>query len=204
MATTEEPQPAPAPLQLPATGVTGDGLVDLGADGFAAVVEASTVNFGLRSPGEQNALIGGFARWLHSLDGPVQILARAHRVDLAELAELLAATAPGLPDPALEQAATAHAAFLADLAASHELLARRITLAIRDTRGGGYATHRAAETARALGGCEVTAAVCDPAQTSAVLAAGMRATPPPTGLAAPDAVITGPPAHRYATTHGRP
>ncbi|MGH8983489.1 MAG: PrgI family protein, partial [Acidimicrobiia bacterium] len=149
-----------------------------------------TVNFGLRSPGEQATLVGGFARWLHSLDTPVQILARAHRVDLTHLADSIAGHAPTLPDPALEGAAHSHAQFLAELAAGHELLARRVTLAVRDTRGPAYAAHRAAEAARALGACEVTAHTCDEAAARAALAGTVAATPP--GGATPDAVITGP------------
>jgi hypothetical protein len=47
------------------------------------------VAFGLRTPAEQNGLVAGFARWLHSLDGPAQILVRAQRVDLAHLADRL-------------------------------------------------------------------------------------------------------------------
>jgi hypothetical protein len=73
VATTSGPgpkQPLPAPLRLPARGITDQGLIDLGPDGSTALVAASTVNFGLRTPGEQNALVAGFGRWLNSLDAP--------------------------------------------------------------------------------------------------------------------------------------
>ena len=79
--------PLPAPLRLPAKGITGDGLVDLGPDGTTALVAASTVAFGLRTPGEQNGLVAGFGRWLNSLDAPVQIVVRAQRVDLTTVAD---------------------------------------------------------------------------------------------------------------------
>ena len=69
--------PLPALLKLPARGVIGDGLVDLGPDGVAAVAEVSTVSFALRTPDEQDALVAVFGRWLNSLSGPVQILVRA-------------------------------------------------------------------------------------------------------------------------------
>ena len=72
----------PAVLRLPARGITADGLVDLGPDGTAALVACSTVNFHLRSGLEQRGLVGGYARWLNSLDSPVQILIRSRRVDL--------------------------------------------------------------------------------------------------------------------------
>jgi PrgI family protein len=164
-------QPLPAPLRLPARGITEQGLVDLGPDGCAAVVTASTVNFGLRTPGEQNGLVAGFARWLNSLDAPVQILIRAQRVDLSTLADRILDRAPTLPHPALEQAALAHAAFLDQLATERELLHRHVTVTVRDGRGPAHAQHRAAEAARALAACEVDAQVCDGPTAAATLAA---------------------------------
>ncbi len=173
--------PLPAPLRLPAKGVTAAGLVDLGPDGTTGLVAASTVAFGLRTPAEQNSLVGGFARWLHSLDGPAQILVRARRVDLTHLADRLIAQAPSLPDPALEEAARAHAAFLHQFATGRELLHRQITVAVRSTRSPGHTVHQATETVRALSGCEVTARVLAPADAAVTLADVLNpsATPSP-------------------------
>src|SRR6266536_2946668 len=176
--------PLPAPLRLPAKGVTADGLVDLGPDGTTALVAASTVAFGLRTPGEQNGLVAGFGRWLNSLDAPVQILVRAERVDLTAVADRIHAQAPSLPHPALEEAALSHAAFLDELAAQRELLHRQVTIAVRDRRGPGHTIHRASEAVRALAACEVTASVLDAADTAATLAGCLDPTapPPPVGL----------------------
>src|SRR5437762_3718758 len=171
--------PLPAPLRLPAKGITSDGLVDLGPDGTTALVSASTtVAFGLRTPGEQNGLVAGFGRWLNSLDAPVQILVRAERVDLTTVADRIADLAPSLPHPALEQAALSHVAFLDDLAAQRELLHRRVTIAVRDRRGPGHTLHRAAEAVRALGACEVTATVLDGPDAAGTLAACLDPTAP--------------------------
>ncbi len=185
--------PLPAPLRLPAKGITPDGLVDLGPDGTTALVAASTVAFGLRTPGEQNSLVAGFGRWLNSLDAPVQILVRAERVDLTTVADRIHYHAPNLPHPALEEAALSHAAFLDDLAAQRELLHRQVTIAVRDRRGGGHTLHRASEAVRALAACEVTATVLDAADTAATLAGCLDPTapPPPVGLAPDGAVIHG-------------
>jgi hypothetical protein len=163
--------PLPAPLRLPAKGITGDGLIDLGPDGTTALVAASTVAFGLRSPGEQNGLVAGFARWLNSLDSPTQILVRAQRVDLTYIADRIEHRAAALPHPALEDAARSHAGFLDDLAAQRELLHRQVTVAVRGRRGPGHTAHQAREAVRALAGCEVTATVLDGYDTQAALAA---------------------------------
>ncbi|MEV6299887.1 PrgI family mobile element protein [Actinoplanes sp. NPDC051861] len=166
--------PLPAPLRLPARGITADGLIDLGPDGTTGLVAASTVAFGLRTPAEQNSLVAGFARWLHSLDGPAQILVRAQRVDLTHLGDLLVSRAPSLPHPALEDAAHSHAQFLDDLAARRELLHRHVTVAVRSTRSPGNTVHQAAETVRALSGCEVAARVLDPLDAAATLAGALN------------------------------
>ena len=185
--------PLPAPLRLPAKGITSDGLVDLGPDGTTALVTASTVAFGLRTPGEQNGLVAGFGRWLNSLDAPVQILVRAERVDLTTIADRIADLAPSLPHPALEAAALSHVAFLDDLAAQRELLHRQVTIAVRDRRGAGHTLHRAAEAVRALGACEVDAAVLDGYAAAATLAASLDPTGPQPGTsgAGAGAVIHG-------------
>lgn len=127
--------------------------------------------FGLRSPGEQNGLVAGIARWLNSLDSPTQILARAQRVDLTHIADRIKRRAPGLPHPALEDAARSHAVFLEDLTAQRELLHRQLTVAVRGRRGPGHTAHQAREAVRALAGCEVAGTVLDALDTQAALAA---------------------------------
>jgi hypothetical protein len=92
-------------LRPPARDLAGDGVVDLGPQGAALVCEASTVNFALRTPAEQQALISAFARVLHAVIAPVQVLVRVERADLTAHLCQLDQTAGGLPHPALEAAA---------------------------------------------------------------------------------------------------
>jgi hypothetical protein len=127
---------SPAPLRLPAEGVAGTGgnagVIDLGGDGLAMIAVCSTVNFSLRTPAEQEALVGSFARYLHSLTAPVQILVRAERLDLAPQIAQLRDRAGGLPHPALEAAARDHADYLAELTAQADLLRRQVLLVLRE------------------------------------------------------------------------
>jgi len=186
----------PAPLRLPAGRVAPDGSVDLGSDGAAVLLECTTVSFALATPGEQEGMTGAFGRWLNSLTGPAQILIRAERVDLSAAVARLEQTAPLLPHPSLESAALEHAAFLADLAASRDLLRRQVILVIREPayRGRGDAAvsramRRADDAARALAAAGVRAAVLDAHQAAAVIAAACD--PWQVVLSgAPDAVIT--------------
>ncbi|MEU6355695.1 PrgI family protein [Streptomyces sp. NPDC047072] len=136
---------APASLRLPAEDVTDTGVIDLGTDGVTVVAVCSTVNFALRTPGEQDSLVSAFGRYLHSLTAPVQILVRAEHLDLsAQIAELHD-NAPSLPHPALETAAHEHADYLAHLGRTSDLLRRQVLLVLREPIG-------AAGTVDGLGG----------------------------------------------------
>ncbi|MEU6572574.1 PrgI family protein [Streptomyces sp. NPDC046805] len=172
--------PPPAAMRMPYDGITGEGVLDLGREGKAALATCSTVNFELRSTAEQQGLTAAFARWLNSLTGPTQLLVRCHRIDLAPLADTLQQEAAALPHPALEQAARAHADFLADLATGGNLLGRQIVLVAREEAaapgmrrhaGEGRVRQRLAEAARALTGAEITVTPLDAEQSAELVSA---------------------------------
>ncbi|MET7398022.1 PrgI family protein [Dactylosporangium sp. NPDC005572] len=191
--------PLPAPLQLPADAIGDDGQISLGGT-KAAVVAATSVNLALRTADEQAALIDTFGRWLNSLSTPTQIVVSAQPVDLASSARTLARAADRLPHAALASACTDHAEFLADLAERRDPLRRQVLIVTRTSGGerGEQTRHaarrRADDTVRALSGLGITTRTLDgPAVTAALAAAADPYRPPrPGGLAAPDAVITGP------------
>jgi hypothetical protein len=163
-----------APLRLPARGITADGIVETG-DRSLALVAASTVNIDLRTAAEQAAVIGGFARWLNALTGPVQILVSAQRVDLAAHALRIAERAlPGSDAPSvLAQAARGHADWLLDLAQECDPLARTVTVVhtAPGPGGGTEAARRAARTASALTALGASTVALDGATATAVLTA---------------------------------
>lgn len=132
----------------------GVGVVDLGPDGLVAIAALSTVNLTLRTPSEQDGLVDTYARYLHTLSAPVQILVRAVPLDLTSHLRHLHAQARALPHPALAAAAAAHRDHLVRLTArrgEHELLTRRVLLVLREptrraaTPGANRSATRAAE-----------------------------------------------------------
>ena len=125
-------QVSPTALRLPAEAVTETGVVDLGDDGLAVVAVASTVNFALRTPQEQEALVASFGRYLHSLTAPVQVLVRTERLALSAQITGLRDRAGGLPHPALEAAALEHADYLVQLGLQTDLLRRQVLLILRE------------------------------------------------------------------------
>jgi hypothetical protein len=184
--------PLPSPLRLPATAITPAGTITLGGDASVAVAAASTVNFALRTPAEQQALTAAFGRWLNSLQHPAQILIRAHRIDLTATAAQIRASAPALPHPALERAALGHAAFLEHLAEDRDLLARQVLIAVREPTSG-QAARRITDATRALAAAGVAITPLDGSGATAMLAACCTpGQPPPTTAAAAPAgqVIT--------------
>lgn len=191
----------PAPLDPLYRAVASDGVIGLGDGGAAVAAAVSTVNLALRTPAEQDVLTAAFGRWLNSLTGPAQILIRAGRADLSGAVAALEDIAPALPDPALEDAARDHAAFLAELAASRELLTRQVLLVTREPRptgpvaarsgaGGARVAQRAAEAARLLAAADLTVSVLDGGQVTALLAA---ASDPGTDIHASRLAIPGQP-----------
>jgi hypothetical protein len=188
-----DPHPPPAPLTLPARELRSDGVFDLDGDGAAIVCRVVPVSFALRTPAEQQALIGGFGRYLNSLTTPVQILVRSTPVDLTAAVAALRDTAGGLPHPALETAARDHADYLAGLAASRDLLTREVLLVLRDPGPSADALRRIGPDATsALAGCGLTVTVLDATAASGVFSAAADpwSPPRPAGMAALDAVVT--------------
>jgi hypothetical protein len=107
------------------------GILDLGPDGVAVLAAVTPVNFTLRNPAEQDALIAGFARWLHTLTHPVQILTRTRPLDLSTTVTALRTRSRHAHPAALAAAGRAHAEHLAGLAAHTDLLHREIVLVFR-------------------------------------------------------------------------
>jgi hypothetical protein len=171
---TTPSEPVPSVLRLPAVAIAGNGVIDLGNGGSAALVAATTVNVGLRTGAEQAAAVGGYARWLNSLTGPVQIVVSAQRVDLTSHAQRIADTAETLPHPALADAALDYAEHLLDIGEQRDPLWRTVTLACAATgerASAAEAMRHAEHTAAALAGLGAQTRVLDGETAAAVLAA---------------------------------
>lgn len=50
---------------------------------FRAILLASSVNFDLKSPDEQESLIAGYQSFLNSLDFPIQIMIQSRKIDIS-------------------------------------------------------------------------------------------------------------------------
>ncbi|WP_280448458.1 PrgI family protein [Nocardia brasiliensis] len=157
-ALTAESMRLPESVSGSASG--GVGVIDLGTDGLVVVAVAGTLNLSLRTPAEQDSLVGQLAGWLHTLRQPVQILIRSARLDLTgHITGLHTAAQQMSPD--LAAAALDHAEHLADLVAAENPTHRQVLLVWREPMpglratgiratlaGGGRARHKLSSVAR--------------------------------------------------------
>jgi hypothetical protein len=190
---TATPAPMPAVLRLPAEAISPAGVLSLPGGTTAAVVACGTVNLALRTGGEQQALIGGFGRWLNSLASPAQIVVSTQRVDLAAHATRLRTAAQAMTQPALSAAAADQATFLHQLAHTRDPLRRQVLVLVHGHTGRrGAATGQGEDTVRALAALGVDARVLDAAGLTAALVTAVDPYAPPVGgrRAAPDTTIT--------------
>ena len=158
---------------------------------------ASPVNLRLRTPAEQQQLLAGFARLLHALTGPMQVLVRSQPADLAPLATRLRGQAAALAHPALEQAALAHASWLEQVGARHQARHRELLVIFTQPPAAPDATaalaRQAEQATTLLAAAGVTLTVLDADAAGRVLAAATNPASParPAGLAPAGTVITG-------------
>jgi hypothetical protein len=166
----------PQVLRLGADAIGDDGVIRFGDGSAVVLVAVTTINVGLRTGAEQAALTAGYARWLNSLTGPVQIVVSAQRVDLTSHAHRVADAAQTLPDAALADAALDYANFLCDISEQRDPLWRTVTIACTATAGrsaGADAMRRAEHTATALAALGAQTRVLDGPTAAAVLAAAV-------------------------------
>jgi hypothetical protein len=115
--------------------------------------------------------VHSFGQWLNSLTGPVQIVVRAERVDVADAVAALSDDAPSLPHPSLERAAYEHASYLSALAARRDVLRRVVLVVFREEPpvDAGLLARRADEASRALSGAGISLTVLSAEDVRGVL-----------------------------------
>ena len=101
---------------LPVRSISPEGVIDVGEHGAAMVSRATTINFSLRSPEEQEAAVASFADLLNGLEGPASFHMSATPVDISAWLDRLEAALPTLGSP-LGDCASSHRSFALSKAA---------------------------------------------------------------------------------------
>lgn len=166
------------PLRLPASAITPEGVIDLGGR-CAVMIACTTIPFQLASGREQDQALAAFAGVLDALTEPVQFLVQRRSADLTGFTAMVRNGAAHLPHPALAEAAAAHADFLNELAATHELSHQQVVAVVTATgseRRAGTALRRTAQdVADRLATLGIRTRVLERAEAEQVLRQAMAA-----------------------------
>lgn len=117
-----------------------DGVVVLTGEEYRVILEVFALNFDLKSPAEQEAIVESFRALLNSLTFPIQILVRIERLDVEGYAALVRGRAAETDEPALRELALAQLTLVRELASSRLLLGRRFFVVIPAVGASGPAT----------------------------------------------------------------
>jgi len=115
--------------ELPIADITDDMV--LFKDGGAAVVmETTSLNFGLLSEKEQEAVVYSYAALLNSLSFSIQILVRSQRKDISNYLSYLAEAAGKITNPSLQKVMTSYRNFITEIVKKKNVLGKRFFIII--------------------------------------------------------------------------
>ena len=100
---------------------------------YVTVLEVEGINYGLKSPEEQNAIIAKYRALLNGLNFPLQILVRIFPLNLAPYLAHLVSTTPAGNEGIWEQLARSHEEMLEHLSRERTLLERHFYLVVPAT-----------------------------------------------------------------------
>lgn len=114
---------------LPIADIT-DNVVIYKDGGAAIVLESTSLNFGLLSEKEQQAVIIAYAALLNSLSFSIQILIRSQRKDISNYMRYLDEASRKIQNPKLAQIMFAYKRFVADIIKKKNVLGKRFFIII--------------------------------------------------------------------------
>src|SRR3972149_872441 len=106
------------------------GVLCLRGGDYRAVLEAQSVNFGLKSEAEQEAIMAGYRAFLNALSYPIQVVVRILPTDVEAYLAGLRGRFAGRGGEALRRLALDHEAFVRRLARERMLLERRFYVVV--------------------------------------------------------------------------
>lgn len=102
-----------------------DSIVIHKDGGAAIVMESTSLNFGLLSENEQQAVIAAYAALINSLSFSIQIIVRSQRKDITSYLAFLDSAQQKITNPKLSQLMTGYRNFIADTIKKRNVLGKR-------------------------------------------------------------------------------
>lgn len=107
-----------------------DGVLILPGERYRVILEASAINFELKSDDEQDAIIEAYQSFLNSLPCPVQILARIREMDMQQYLDDFRQASAEEKEPIYREQVNNYAEFVQSLITTNKILSRRFYVVI--------------------------------------------------------------------------
>ena len=107
-----------------------DGLVILKNGSLRSIIEATSVNFELKSNDEQIALISGFQNFLNALDFPLQIIINSRKLDITGYLKSLDTVITSQKNELLRIQATEYSRFVKGLTELANIMAKHFYISV--------------------------------------------------------------------------
>jgi len=125
----DKPISAPSQKHIPIADIVDD--VVMYKDGGAAIIlETTSLNFGLLSEKEQQAVIAGYAALLNSLSFAIQIVVRSQRKDISSYLKYLDEASSKIQNPKLVKIMTGYKKFVAETIKKKNVLGKRFFIVV--------------------------------------------------------------------------
>jgi hypothetical protein len=117
-----------------------EGILVLPNDRYRVVLEASSINFELKSDAEQDGIIQAYQSFLNSLPCPVQILARIRELDMQKYLEDFRQASAAEEESIWREQIENYTEFVQGLVSTNKILSRRFYIVIphADKDAGGF------------------------------------------------------------------
>jgi len=120
-----------------------DGVVIMKNGTLRAILMASSINFFLKSPEEQDALIFGYQSFLNSLDFPLQIIVNSRKLKIDNYIETLKKIEKDQTNELLKTQTAEYADFIKELVEMSNIMSKTFYVAVPfsmiETKQGGIA-----------------------------------------------------------------
>ena len=107
-----------------------ENIVILKNGSLRAVIEVSSINFELRSEGEQIAILQNFQRFLNSTDFPLQIVVNSRKLDIEDYVKLIDKSLESLTSELLKIQAAEYSKFIKELADLSNIMSKKFYIVV--------------------------------------------------------------------------
>lgn len=107
-----------------------DNIIILKNGSLRTVIEVSSINFELRSEGEQVAILQNFQRFLNSTDFPLQIVVNSRKLDIEDYVKLIDKSIESLTSELLKIQATEYSKFIKELADLSNIMSKKFYIVV--------------------------------------------------------------------------